>query len=144
MKPDIPPPRTRDLVFDGKASLGLRRNVRESEIKNTPKISLRVVCDRSPTKVAPIKLRVKLGNPNTSKTLLSRPCLKKVILLIFPNRWNMATRTNAVLKSTKYDASGKKIVDEPNPAIVPMISDMKPTTKKMMSINSMFVTCYFL
>jgi hypothetical protein len=142
MKPDIPPPRTRDFVFAGKASFGLTRNMIESEIKNTPRISFSIVCDRSPTKVAPIRLRERLGNPNTNKTLLSRPCLKKVILLTFPKRWNIATRTNAVLKSTKYEDSGKKIVDEPNPAIVPTISDKKPNTKKIMSVSSMFITFF--
>ena len=45
----------------------------------------------------------------------------------------MATNTNAVLKSTKYDANGRNIVDEPNPAIVPIISDKKPIRKNMVS-----------
>lgn len=57
-------------------------------------------------------------------------------LLIFPKRWNMATRTNAVLKSTKYEDIGKKIVEDPNLAIVPTTSDRKPIMKNMMSVNS--------
>jgi hypothetical protein len=40
----------------------------------------------------------------------------------------MATSTRAVLKSTKNNARGKKMVEEPKPAVVPMISDMNART----------------
>ena len=86
IKPEIPPPRTRDFLLTGKARLGLIRNTTETTIRNIPKRNLRTVCDRSPTKVAPSRLRTKLGIPNISKTFLSSPCLKNVILLMFPKR----------------------------------------------------------
>ena len=47
-----------------------------------------------------------------------------------------AIRTSAVLKSTRYDASGRKMVDEPKPAIVPTISEKNPITKNKMSAGS--------
>jgi hypothetical protein len=45
----------------------------------------------------------------------------------------MATSTRAVLKSTKNNAMGKKIVEEPKPAIVPMISDINAEIKNNIS-----------
>jgi hypothetical protein len=89
------------LRLKGKRDLGLKRKIAEITIKNIPNMNLRRVCDRSFTIVAPIKLRTKLGMPNNSKTFLSRPCLKNAILPMFPKKWNMATKTNAVLKSKK-------------------------------------------
>jgi hypothetical protein len=86
IKPDIPPPRTSDFGFAGKASLGLRRKIAEISIKNTPNMNLRRVCDRLSTREAPIKLRKKLGIPNSSKILLSKAFLKNAILLIFPKK----------------------------------------------------------
>ena len=84
IKPEIPPPKTSDFLLAGKASLGLIRNKTETTIRNIPNMSLRNVCDRLPTNVAPIRLRTKLGIPNISKTFQSSPCLKNVILLMFP------------------------------------------------------------
>ena len=70
-----------------------------------------------------------LGTPNFIRSVLSRPFLKKLILPIFPTTWKNATKTNAVLKSKKSKARGRKIVDEPNPAIVPRISAIKAERK---------------
>ena len=48
---------------------------------------------------------------------------------MFPEMWKKATSINAVLKFTKNKANGRKIVEEPNPAVVPIISAMKAKTK---------------
>jgi hypothetical protein len=45
----------------------------------------------------------------------------------------MATSTRAVLKSTKNNEMGKKIVEEPKPATVPMISDINADIKNNIS-----------
>jgi hypothetical protein len=45
----------------------------------------------------------------------------------------MATNIRAVLKSTKNNARGKKMVEEPKPAIVPMISDINAEIKNNIS-----------
>lgn len=57
-----------------------------------------------------------LGTPKRNINLLSKPCLKNVVAPIFPDRCVIATRTKAVLKSTNISATGKKMVDVPNPA----------------------------
>ena len=72
---------------------------------------------------APIRVSTTLGTPKISKIRLSKPCLKKLILPILPKMWRSATSTKAVLKSKKSNASGRKTVDEPNPAMVPTTSD---------------------
>ena len=70
-----------------------------------------------------------LGMPNLIKSVLSSPFLKKLILPILPKICRNATKTNAVLKSKNSSARGRKIVDEPNPAIVPRISETKAEVK---------------
>jgi hypothetical protein len=70
-----------------------------------------------------------LGIPNVIIIFLSNPCLKKLTLPIFPIKWDIATSINAVLKSTKNNAKGKKIVEEPNPATAPITSDIKAIRK---------------
>ena len=86
IKPEIPPPKISDLLLAGIVSLGFIRNSAEITIRKIPNTSLRKVCDRLPTNVAPIKLSTKLGIPNISKIFQSSPCLKNVILLTFPKR----------------------------------------------------------
>ena len=46
-----------------------------------------------------------------------------------PIKWDIATSINAVLKSTKNNAKGKKMVEEPNPATAPITSDIKAIRK---------------
>ena len=58
-----------------------------------------------------------------------------MILPRLPKRWNTATNTRAVLKSTKNNAMGKKMVEEPKPAAVPMISDINAEMKNNISCN---------
>ena len=55
---------------------------------------------------------------------------------MFQKRWNIATRINAVLKSTKNREIGRKIVEEPKPAMVPTISERKAAIKNRISVNS--------
>ena len=43
---------------------------------------------------------------------------------------------SAVLKSTKNSANGKNIVEEPKPAIAPIISEIKATTKTRYLLTS--------
>lgn len=88
-----------------------------------------------PTSEAPRKLNRMLGIPNVVIIFLSNPCLKKLILPKLPNKWDIATRINAVWKSTKNKARGKNIVDEPNPATAPITSDKKATMKNNISSN---------
>ena len=88
-----------------------------------------------PTIEAPRKLNRMLGIPYVAIIFLSNPCLKKLILPRLPNVWDIATSINAVSKSTKNKARGKKIVEEPNPAIAPIASDTKATTKNNMFSN---------
>ena len=66
-----------------------------------------------------------LGTPNKIINLLSSPCLKNVILHEFPK----TTRTSAVLKSNKNSDKGRRIVEEPKPAIVPTISAINAIIK---------------
>jgi hypothetical protein len=73
--------------------------------------------------------------PKVIIIVLSRPCLKKLILPRFPNRWDIATNISAVLKSTKIKASGRNIVEEPKPATAPIISDTNAITKNKKSIG---------
>jgi hypothetical protein len=47
---------------------------------------------------------------------------------------------SAVLKSTKNSANGKNIVEESKPAIAPIISEMKATTKNKISSNIIFAS----
>jgi hypothetical protein len=47
----------------------------------------------------------------------------------------MATNIRAVLKSTKNNARGKKIVEEPKPAVVPIISDINAEIKNNISYS---------
>ena len=51
---------------------------------------------------------------------------------MLPDIWKIATRTNAVLKSKKNNARGKKIVEDPNPAVVPIISENSAAIQKSM------------
>lgn len=141
INPEIPPPKTSQLDFAGKTNFSFSRNKIDRDIKNIPKISLRSVCDRLPTNIAPIVLRRKLGTPKSSTTVLSIPCLKNVILPKSPKILNIATKTKAVLKLTKYDANGREIVDEPEPAIVSITSERKPIMIMMIPASSkMFIT----
>ena len=55
--------------------------------------------------------------------IISRPPLKNVTLPKLPKIWRKATKTKAVLKSKNSKAKGRKTVEEPNPAIVPIISE---------------------
>lgn len=71
-----------------------------------------------------------LGIPNFISSSLFNPCLKKVILPIFPDMWNIATNISAALKSKKNRAIGRKIVDEPKPAMVPTTSEKNARVKK--------------
>jgi hypothetical protein len=106
-------------------------------------MSYRKGCGKTPIRNAPSSLKSTLGTPNWSIILLSKPCLKKVILPKFPNRWNIATKIIAVLKSTNSRARGRNIVDEPKPAIVPIISAISAEMKNNIS-SSTFLVCYIL
>jgi hypothetical protein len=52
--------------------------------------------------------------------------------------WEIATNTNAVLKSIKKSARGRKTVDVPNPATVPIII-VKNAIIKNKIINSFII-----
>ncbi|HET6807547.1 MAG TPA: hypothetical protein VFH28_00650, partial [Nitrososphaera sp.] len=56
---------------------------------------------------------------------------------------NIATKTTAVLKSTKSKARGRNIVEEPKPAIVPIISAKSAEMKKsIISSPCTLLVCY--
>lgn len=74
--------------------------------------------------------------PNVIIIFLSNPCLKKLILPMFPIKCDIATSINAVLKSTKNNAKGKKMVEEPNPAMAPITSDIKAIRKNINNVGS--------
>lgn len=57
---------------------------------------------------------------------------------MLPEMWEIATNTNAVLKSIKKRAMGKRTVDVPNPATVPIIT-VKNAIKKNKIINSFII-----
>jgi hypothetical protein len=77
-----------------------------------------------------------LGRQKVIIIFLSKPCLKKLILPRFPNKWEIATSVSPVLKSTKNNAKGRKIVEEPNPATAPISSDKNAITKNKKTIGS--------
>ena len=81
-----------------------------------------------------------LGIPKIRINLLLSPCLKNVILPRFPNKWKKATRTKAVLKSIKNNARGRKMVEEPNPAMVPITSDINAKIKKKKNSAMEFIS----
>jgi hypothetical protein len=135
INPDIPPPEITVHKLVGNFSAGLNKNEIEITIKNIPRMTLRMSCESIPTRKAPRKLSKMLGIPNVIIIFLSNPCLKKLILPRLPKRWNIATNTRAVLKSTKNNAMGKKMVEEPKPAAVPMISDINAEMKNNISCN---------
>ena len=54
---------------------------------------------------------------------------KELILPMVPIKWDIATSINAVLKSTKNNAKGKKMVEEPNPSTAPITSNIKAIRK---------------
>src|SRR3989344_5440000 len=83
-------------------------------------------------------VKITLGTPNINNNFLSKPCLKNVILPRLPKKWKKATRIRAVLKSTKNKARGKKIVEEPNPTIVPIIPAAKAEIKNNTLIIYLF------
>ena len=89
------------------------------------------------TSNAPTRVHSTLGTPNMTSIRLSSPCLKKLILPIFPKMCKKATRTRAVLKSKINKLRGSAMVEEPKPAIVPMISEMKAMGKNNKSITSL-------
>ena len=80
---------------------------------------------------APTRVNIILGIPKTIIILLSSPCLKKLILPMLPKICKNATKTKAVLKSTNNNASGRKMVDEPKPAIVPKTSEKNAIRKNI-------------
>lgn len=57
---------------------------------------------------------------------------------MLPEIWNIATRIIAVLKSTNNKAIGRKIVDEPNPANVSIISAINADRKNRNSYSMIF------
>lgn len=63
-------------------------------------------------------------------SFLLRPSLKNVILPRLPKICKNATKISAVLKLTKKRANCKNIVEEPKPAVVPIISAINTATKK--------------
>jgi hypothetical protein len=134
IRPEIAPPVIIVVVLVGNLSSGLCKNKIDIIIKNIPRITFKLSCDNSPTIKAPIKLRTMLGMPKVIIILLSRPCLKKLILPRFPNKCDIATSISAVLKSTKIKASGRNIVEEPKPATAPIISDTNVVTKNTKAI----------
>ena len=145
MKPEILPPVIVVLVFAANFSDGLSRNKTDNAIKNIPRISCKILCAIAPTREAPKKLRTTLGIPNVIIIFLSNPRLKKLILPMFPIKWDIATSINAVLKSTKNNAKGKKMVEEPNPATAPITSDIKAIRRNSNDAGSnAYVCCSFL
>lgn len=50
----------------------------------------------------------------------------------------MAAKTNAVLNSTKYDANGRNMVEEPKPAMVPTISENNAIIRSIINASSKF------
>jgi hypothetical protein len=50
----------------------------------------------------------------------------------------------AVLKSTNSKARGRNIVEEPKPAIVPIISAISPEMEKSISSSCTSLICYAL
>ena len=129
IKPEILPPKNTVFIFDGNFSLGFIKNNAEIIIKINPRIDFNIFWDNNCTAKAPIKLNIMLGIPNVISIFLSNPWLKNLILPKLPNICDIATKINAVLKSTKNNAKGKKTVDEPNPTIAPRISLRNATPK---------------
>jgi hypothetical protein len=99
--------------------LGLIRNKIENNRRKIPKIIIKIFCGTYATIYAPIMVINMLGTPNSRISRLSRPWRKNVVAPKFADRCVMATSTSAVLKSTKNNATGKNMVDVPNPTTVP-------------------------
>lgn len=136
IKPVTLPPATNVPVFAGNFNPGLTKKDVDVTTRKMPKISFSKGCGRTPIRKAPRRLKRTPGTQNWIINFLSKPCLKKVILARLPKRWNIATRIIAVLKSTKNKASGRNIVDEPNPAIVPIISAIRAEMKNSISSST--------
>jgi len=69
--------------------------------------------------------------------------LEKCYLLKFPKTCAKATRISVVSKSNKNSDNGKRIVEEPKPAIVPPISAINAIIKNRVikySISTMNIT----
>jgi hypothetical protein len=72
---------------------------------------------------------IMLGTPKSRINLLSKPCRKNVVAPTLADKCVMAAKIKAVLKSTNKRATGKKMVEVPNPATVPITIDINATKK---------------
>ncbi len=100
-----------------------------NESKNIPKTNFNVCSGENLTNDDPAKVNATLGNPKIRRTFRSRPCLKNVNLPTLPEMWRIAVVIKAVGKSKKKSVTGKKSVEEPNPAIVPTTTEEKAATQ---------------
>ena len=133
-KPDKLPPRMLFLELFFRWVLGFENEYRTKAIRKMPRRSLRNGCGRCSTKVAPMIVSIMLGMPNRRRSFLLSEVRKNVILPMLPEMCNMATKISAVLKSKKNKAAGKKMVEDPNPAKVPMM-----TASSAMIQNSSYI-----
>jgi hypothetical protein len=117
--PYTAPPTTLFTLLGVRVKVGLNNERRVYPIKTRPNTNRNTGCETNVTSDAPRKVKTTLGTPNLMMKRRSTPLRKNVIRPILPARWNIETSARAVRNSKKRRATGNKILEIPNAAMVP-------------------------